>query len=96
MTPKSVIVVDAKEIKSIDIRCECGMSLTIPMVTKKELPHDFKCDGCGNQLWVNTSALQAGVFQLIEALRDISKDTGKTCSVTFTLACSSKSDAKGA
>ena len=94
MTPKSVIVINADEIKSVDIRCNaCEASLTVPVTTQR-LQHNLSCSNCGVELWKNSSPVQDATFSLIQALRKIGKDTSKAFSITFTLDFPSNSETK--
>jgi len=50
MTPRSVIAIDFKEIKAVEIRCKCGAVISLPL-PNTDLSEHLACMGCNNTLW---------------------------------------------
>ena len=75
MTSKSIIDISFTEIEKVEITCsKCGAALIFP-VSQKNLverfpPSQYKCPGCGTELWMGETDLRfQGVVAIIKSLR---------------------------
>ncbi len=50
MTPRHVVTIDFKEIKAVDIRCNCGSLISIRL-PKMNLAEHLSCPGCNTMFW---------------------------------------------
>jgi len=83
MTPKKMLVVNVNEIQSIDLRCECGSVLTVP-VTTQTLVRDMNCPNCKTSFWRDGSQVQTAVFYLIQGIRGVSEHV-KELAITYSI-----------
>jgi hypothetical protein len=52
VTPMQVTTIDVRELKEIELRCECGASVRINLPPKSgELMAEQKCPGCARYFW---------------------------------------------
>ena len=56
MTPKQVTTIDVNDLKEIELTCECGASVRLPLPPKSgNLLAAQDCPGCARQMWQGTS-----------------------------------------
>lgn len=70
MTPKQVVTINVKELKEVELRCECSASIRLPLPLKNKLPGEQKCLGCGRTMWMDNSDTWAKIANLLDAIRD--------------------------
>lgn len=52
MTPKQITTIDLKELKEIELLCECGASIRLPLPLKPGNPVASQpCPGCARSMW---------------------------------------------
>ncbi len=84
MTVNRSIVIHVNDIKTVDLHCKCGFCFTVPIDTKK-LQTAFDCPNCGVKLWQEGTALQEGLFTLVQGLQEVAASAKEQLSVTFTI-----------
>lgn len=87
MTPKTVLAAGFEEIRAIEVRCQrCAGKATIP-ISRRHLPSDFACPGCGQSFWgAEDSVAFNRVKDLIEALAALTElDEHRKFSLGFEL-----------
>jgi hypothetical protein len=56
MTPKQVTTIDLNELKEIELKCECGASVRLPLPIKSgNLIAAQDCPGCTRRMWEGTT-----------------------------------------
>ena len=70
MTPTNAFTVNFKEIKSVEIACECGAAMKLPLPLKMGLPDAFKCASCDRVWWHNGSPMRQHIATLVRALEN--------------------------
>lgn len=71
MTPVEMTLIDAKEIKEIEIACDCGASLKFPVPLKNELLDQLTCLGCKRSMWLEKSSeVRVRLAAFLKALED--------------------------
>jgi hypothetical protein len=92
MTPKQVTTIDVNEVKEIEIRCECGMLIRLPLPLKAELPAEQACPSCSRMLWARMSPVLSKITALIAAINNWNSAGYKDLSLRFVLTEKSVSD----
>lgn len=87
MTPKQVTTIDLNELKEIELKCECGTSIRLPLPMKQDnLLAAQDCPGCTRKLWEGTTDPTRVKIQRLLASIDAWKSTGHpTLAVRFVL-----------
>jgi hypothetical protein len=70
MTPKQVVTIDVKELKEVELRCECGASFHLPLPLKNQLPLEQNCLACRRVLWSHDSPTRTRLSNLLDALSE--------------------------
>jgi hypothetical protein len=70
MTPKQVTTIDLKELKELELRCECGASIRFPLPMTNQLPAEQECLACHRKLWAYQSPVLLRITKLLNSIRD--------------------------
>jgi len=71
MTPKQVTTIDVNELKEIELRCECGTSIRLPLPLKSgNLLAEQACPSCPRKMWAYESPVRAKIARLLDAIED--------------------------
>jgi hypothetical protein len=84
MTPTHVTAIDARELKELELRCECGASIHIPIPPKKVLPQHQSCLSCGRSMWLDET-VRGKIDAIVSSLSDWSAAGYTTLAVRFLL-----------
>jgi len=84
MTPKQITAIDARELKELELRCECGASIRIPIPPKKPLPPQQACLSCGRFMWLDDT-VRGKVQAVVTSLTDWSGAGYETLAIRFLL-----------
>ena len=68
MTPRQVTAIDAKELKEIEMKCDCGASLRFPLPLQTELRQELACLGCKRPLWGYGSEVRGRIAGVLSSL----------------------------
>lgn len=87
MTPKQVTTIDLTELREVELRCECGTSirLPIPLKSEKGLPREQLCLSCERPLWVYNSPVREKIARLLSSVKDWNDAGYKDLSLRFVL-----------
>lgn len=87
MTPKQVTTIDLHEFKEIELQCECGASVRIPLPLKSgQLLAMQECPGCARQMWEGaTHPVRVKVQRLIDTIEDWKQSANPVLSVRFVI-----------
>lgn len=86
MTPKQVTTIDLKELKEIELRCECGAAVSFPLPLKSEnLLSEQVCPACPRKMWAFNSPVRDKVQALLNAIKDWNSAGYTTLAIRFTL-----------
>ena len=85
MTPKQVVTLDIKERKEVELRCECGSAIRLPLPLKNQLPREQKCLAYARTLWLENSPTWARIGDLLSAVREWSGLEQEILTVSFVL-----------
>ena len=84
MTPKQVTTIDLKDLKEIELRCECGGSIRLPLPLKN-LIAEQGCPACPRPMWEYQGAVRHKLANLLEAIRDWNSSGYKDLALRFVL-----------
>ncbi|HXY26248.1 MAG TPA: hypothetical protein VEI73_16470 [Candidatus Acidoferrum sp.] len=85
MTPSRVTTIDLRELKEIELRCECGTLIRLPLSIAAKLPQEQGCPSCGRMMWAYHSPVLDKIRRVLGAIADW-KDAGyKDLALRFVL-----------
>jgi hypothetical protein len=84
MTPIQTIVIDARELNELELRCECGSSIHIPIPPQKPLPQQQQCVGCGRHMWLDNT-VRGKIAAVVDSLADWAAAGYTTLAIKFVL-----------
>jgi hypothetical protein len=87
MTPKQVTTIDLNELKEIELKCECGASIRLPLpLPQGSLLAGQDCPACPRHFWDGTThPTRLKVERLIKSVADWKDAANPTLSVRFVL-----------
>jgi hypothetical protein len=86
MTPKQVTTIDLNELKEVELRCECGTSIRLPLPLKSgNLIAEQACPSCPRQMWAYDSPVRHKIANLLAAVTDWNSAGYSTLSLRFVL-----------
>ena len=68
MTPKQVTTINLNDLKEVELKCECGASVRLPLPLKQELPKEQECVGCPRKLWAYDSPVRDKLVRVLASL----------------------------
>jgi hypothetical protein len=84
MTPKQVVTIDIKELKEIEIRCECGGAIRVPLPMRANLRDEQNCLACGRTLWLEKqSPTREQIENLLKAIARWNENDQKILGLSF-------------
>jgi hypothetical protein len=78
------MIIDATELKEIELRCECGSSIHFPIPTKQPLPSELSCLNCGRAMWLSNT-VRGKIEAIVNSLADWSAAGYSTLALKFVL-----------
>jgi hypothetical protein len=87
MTPKQVTTIDLKELKEIELKCECGASIRLPLpLPQGSLLAGQDCPACPRRCWEGTTQpTRLKVQRLVDTIASWKDAANPTLSVRFVL-----------
>jgi hypothetical protein len=85
MTPKHVTTIDLKELKEVELKCECGAAIRLPLPIKENLVAEQICPGCPRPMWAHLSPAREKAQRLLLAISDWNNAGYPTLSMRFVL-----------
>ena len=87
MTPKQVTTIDLKELKEIELKCECGASIRLPLpLPQGSLLAGQDCPACPRRFWEGTThPTRLKVQRLVDTIASWKDAANPTLSVRFVL-----------
>lgn len=87
MTPKQVMTIDVRELKEIELRCECGAAIRLKLPPKSiNLLAAQDCPGCARHLWEGmTDPTRIKLDRLLSSLESWKDAANPVLSVAFVL-----------
>jgi hypothetical protein len=71
MTPKQVTTIDLNELREVELRCECGASIRLPLPLKHgNLVAQQSCPSCPRAMWAYESPVREKLQRLLSAVSD--------------------------
>lgn len=87
MTPKQVATIDVKELKEVELLCECGGAIRIPLPMKAEFHAQQNCLACGRTLWLEKqSPTREQIENLLKAISRWNENDQKILRLSFVVA----------
>ena len=68
MTPTQITTIDLKELKEVEIACDCGASLKFPIPLENKLIDEMTCLGCKRPMWIEGSEVHKRIADFLIAL----------------------------
>ena len=84
MTPTQITAIDVRELKELEIRCECGSAIHVPVPPRKPLPEQQPCVSCGRYMWEDQT-VRDRIEAILESLSDWSGAGYQTLTLRFVL-----------
>jgi hypothetical protein len=86
MTPKQVTTIDLSELKEIELRCECGASIRLPLPLKNDnLVAEQMCPSCPRAMWAHGSPVRDKIQKLLSSITNWNDAGYKDLALRFIL-----------
>ena len=86
MTPNQVTTIDLIELKEVELRCECGASIRLPLPLKSgNLVAEQTCPSCPRPMWAYQSPVHTKLSRLLGAISDWNSAGYKDLALRFVL-----------
>lgn len=83
MTPRSLLAVDFREIRAVEVRCKCGAVTSIPLPKNAFSVEHVTCLGCNSIMWF--AEAEGSPYRKVKALIDAISAWQSAEGVPFTL-----------
>lgn len=86
MTPKNVTTIDLNDLKELELKCECGAAIRLPLpLASGDLIANQTCPACPRQMWTMESPVRYKVQRLLDAVKDWKGAGYQTLSLRFVI-----------
>ena len=86
MTARQVTTIDLTELKELELMCECGASIRLPIPLKSgNLIPEQECPACGRKMWAFDSPVRQKISRLLTAIQDWNGAGYSTLAMRFVL-----------
>lgn len=85
MTPLEITHIDVNELNCLELRCECGAAIALPLPLKIELPWAQECLSCSRPMWVAGSPVRTKIADIAKSVASWQDAGYKTLIAGFVL-----------